>query len=601
MSLKNAVSRLAVLLLLACQEGAARTAADPELDAYLSEYNEEYQQLAYESQLAEWRSNTRIVEGDSTNAIRTRRANEALARFVGSNENITRIRGYLKDREKLTPLQGRQLEMMLYMAAGSPATAAETVTQRIAAEAAQTEKLYGFQFKLNGKAVSANAIDESLRTSRKLPARLATWQASKEVGPVLKPGILRLRELRNQVVGALGYPDYFSYQVSDYGLTAEEMLGLTDNLNRELRPLYRELHTWARYELARRYGVPVPEQLPAHWLPNRWGQDWGALVDVEGLDVNGALARQSAEWVMRQGEQFYRSIGFDSLPQSFWEKSSLYPLPDGAPFKKNTHASAWHLDLDRDVRSLMSVEPNREWYETVHHELGHVYYFMSYSRPDVPLVLRQGANRAYHEGIGSMMGLASLQRRFLAGRKLVPADVKVDSVAQLLQEALAYVVFIPFAAGTMTRFEHALYAERLPGDRFNQKWWELALKYQGIVPPGRRDERWSDGLTKTHINDDPAQYYDYALSYALLFQLHDHVARKILKQDPHDTDYYGNRQVGDFLKRLMAPGATRPWREVLRETTGRELDGKAMVAYFEPLYGWLQKQNQGRRATLPGL
>jgi peptidyl-dipeptidase A len=402
-------------------------------------------------------------------------------------------------------------------------------------------------------------------------------------------------------VGALGYPDYFAYQVSDYGVNAEEMLRLIDDLNRDLRPLYRELHTWARYELAKRYKVPVPEQLPAHWLPNRWGQDWSALVEVKGLDVNGALGRHSAEWVMKQGEEFYRSLGFDSLPGIFWEKSSLYPLPDNAPHKKNTHASAWHLDLDRDVRSLMSVEPNREWYETVHHELGHVYYFMSYSRPDVPLVLRQGANRAYHEGIGSMMGLASLQRRFLAGRKLVSPDAQVDSVAQLLQEALAYVVFIPFAAGTMTRFEHALYSERLTGDQFNRKWWDLTLKYQGIVPPGPRDERWSDGLTKTHINDDPAQYYDYALSYALLFQLHDHIASKILKQDPHDTDYYGSQEVGDFLKRLMEPGATRPWRDVLRETTGRELDGKAMVAYFEPLYRWLQEQNRGRKATLPEL
>jgi peptidyl-dipeptidase A len=601
MSIQTASLKLSMLALLACTPGSAGAPANPELDSFLSAYAKEYQRLGYESQLAEWQSNTHIVDGDSTNAVRTRRANEALARFVGSNENITRIRGYLKERKKLSPAHVRQLEMMLYFAAEKPESAAEIVAQRIAAEAAQTETLYGFQFRLNGKPVSANAIDDSLRTSRKLPARLAAWQASKEVGPVLKPGLLRLRDLRNQVVGALGYSDYFTYQVSDYGISAEEMLRLTDNLNRDLRPLYRELHTWARYELAKRYNVPVPDQLPAHWLPNRWGQDWGSLVDVKGLDVNSALKSHSAEWVVKQGEEFYRSIGFDSLPASFWEKSSLYPVPDNSPYKKNTHASAWHLDLDHDIRSLMSVEPNRDWYETVHHELGHVYYYMSYSRPDVPLVLRQGANRAYHEGIGSMMGLASLQRRFLAGRKLVPLNAKVDSMAQLLQEALAYVVFIPFAAGTMTQFEHALYAERLPGERFNQKWWELTRKYQGIVPPGPRDERWSDGLTKTHINDDPAQYYDYALSYALLFQLHDHVARNILHQDPHDTDYYGNRQVGNFLKQLMEPGATRPWRDVLRETTGRELDGKAMVAYFEPLYLWLQARNRGRKATLPEL
>lgn len=591
---------LPVLLLLACHSGTSPS-ANAGLNTYLSEYGQEFQRLSRQSSLAEWESNTRIVEGDSTNSVRTRRANEALARFVGSNENIARIQGYLKNRDRLSPLQARQLDAMLYQAAEKPASSSAVVAERIAAEAAQSEKLYGFQFRLNGRPVTANAIDDSLRISRRLPARRAAWEASKEVGPVLKPGILRLRELRNEVVGSLGYSDYFSYQVSDYGMTSEEMLRLHDQLIRELRPLYRELHTWARYELAKRYGVPVPDQLPAHWLPNRWGQDWSSLVDVKGLDVNAALAPRSAEWVVRQAEAFYRSLGFDSLPSTFWKKSSLYPLPVDAPYKKNSHASAWHMDLHRDVRSLMSVEPNRDWYGTAHHELGHVYYYMSYSRPEVPLVLRQGANRAYHEGIGSMIGLASLQRRFLVGRKLLPPGAQVDSMVRLLQEALEYVVFIPFAAGTMTRFEHALYAERLPADRFNAKWWELARRYQGIVPPSPRDERWADGLTKTHINDDPAQYYDYALSYALLFQLHDHIARRILRQDPHDTDYYGRREVGDFLKRLMAPGATRPWREVLRETTGRELDGKAMVEYFEPLYVWLQQQNRGRKATLPDL
>lgn len=589
------------LLLVACQPGGAGTSPNPELQSYLDGYSRAYQRLSNASALAEWESNTRIVEGDSTNAVRTRQANEALAQFVGSNENIEKIRGFLKDRDRLSPLQVRELEMMLYFAAEKPETAADVVAKRIAAETEQTEKLYGFQFKFRGKPITPNGIDDSLRSSRKLPTRLAVWAASKEVGPLLKPGLLRLRDLRNQVVQSLGYPDYFNYQVSDYGMTADEMLRFNDDLNRELRPLYRELHTWARHELAQRYGVPVPEQLPAHWLPNRWGQDWGALVEVKGLDLNGALAKHSAEWVVRQGEQFYRSLGFDSLPASFWTTSSLYPLPADAPFKKNTHASAWHMDLDRDVRSLMSVEPNRDWYETSHHELGHVYYYMSYSRPEVPLVLRQGANRAYHEGIGSMIGLAALQRRFLVGRGLVPAEAKVDSMAQLLQEALSYVVFIPFAAGTMTRFEHALYTEKLPADRFNAKWWELARKYQGIVPPGPRDERWADALTKTHINDDPAQYYDYAMSYALLFQLHDHIARQILGQNPHDTDYYGSRKVGDFLRRLMAPGASRPWRETLKETTGRELNGKAMAEYFAPLQHWLQEQNRGRTATLPEL
>ena len=577
------------------------TASAGDVESWLASYDSTYRRLYYESSLAEWASNTRIVEGDTTNAARTRRANEALATFVGSVANIERIRGYLANRAALTPIQVRRLEAMLYNAGSSPQTVADVVRQRIAAEAAQTEKLYGYTFLVDGKAVTPNQIDSILRVSTNPAERRKVWESSKAVGPTLRGGLLQLRDLRNRVVQGLGYNDFFTYQVSDYGMTPDEMLAMNDNLIRQLRPLYRELHTWARHELARRYNVPVPEMLPADWLPNKWGQNWDALVTVQGLNVDSALATKSPEWVVRSGEEFYRSLGFDALPQSFWEQSSLYPLPPGSPFKKNTHASAWHMDLQDDVRSLMSVEANADWYETSAHELGHVYYYMSYTRPEVPLVLRGGANRAYHEGIGSMMGFAASQRRFLANRGLVPANAQVDQTRQLLREALNYTIFIPFAAGTMTRWENDFYRGNLPADRLNARWWELVRQYQGIVPPSPRGEEFTDAATKTHINDDPAQYYDYALSFALLFQLHNHIAQNILRQDPHDTDYYGSREVGDFLRTIMAPGASRDWREVLRTTTGRALDGQAMVEYFQPLMTWLQDQNRGRTHTLPEL
>lgn len=576
-------------------------AAAGDVQPYLDSYARELQRLYYELSLAQWASNTHIVQGDSANAIRTRRAAEAYARFVGSVENIERIRGFLAQRERLAPLQIRQLETMLYAAADQPQVIAEVVRDRIQAETEQVEKLYGYQFTVNGRPVTPNDIDDVLRKSRDLGERRAVWEASKAIGETLEPGLVRLRELRNATVRPLGYANYFAYQVSDYGMTPDEMLAMNETLVRQLRPLYRELHTWARYELAKRYSQPVPDLIPAHWISNRWSQNWSDLIQVAGLNVDSALATRDAEWVVRQGEAFYRSLGFDALPASFYDKSSLYPVPADAPFKKNTHASAWHLDLDTDVRSLMSVQPNAAWYGTTHHELGHVYYYMSYSTPAVPLVLRGGANRAYHEGIGSMIDLAASQRRFLVNRGLVPAAAKVDATRQLLKEALNFVVFIPWSAGTMTRFEHALYAGDLPASRFNAEWWELVRRYQGIAPPAPRGEAFADALTKTHINDDPAQYYDYALSFALLFQLHSHIAKNILHQDPHDTDYFGSRPVGDFLRSIMAPGASRPWRDVLRESTGRELDAQAMVDYFQPLHEWLVERNKGRTHALPEL
>ncbi|WP_162053046.1 M2 family metallopeptidase [Pontibacter pamirensis] len=578
---------------------AEATAVQQDAQAFLNQYSQTYQDLYTQSVEAEWASNTRIVEGDTTNAAATRRANEAFAAFTGSAENLQKAQALLDQKDQLTPLQVKQLEAVLYTGANNPQIIPDVVKARIKAETEQTEKLYGFNYRIYEKDVSTNDIDNMLRNENDVKLRQAAWEASKEVGPGLREGLLNLRQLRNQTVQSLGYDDYFSYQASDYGMTREEMMDLMQQVNEELRPLYRELHTYARYELAKKYGVKeVPEYLPAHWLPNRWGQDWSAMVNVEGLDLDAALKPKGAEWLVQQGERFYTSLGFPAMPETFYTKSSLYPLPEGVNYKKNNHASAWHMDLDKDVRSLMSVEPNSEWYETTHHELGHIYYYMTYTNPDVPVLLRGGANRAYHEAIGSVMGLAAMQKPFLAELNLIEKDAQTDEVQALLKEALSYVTFIPFSAGVMSEWEHDFYAKNLPADQLNERWWELAKKYQGIVPPTERGEQYLDPATKTHINDDAAQYYDYALSYVILFQLHDHIAKNILNQDPHATNYYGKKEVGNFLRDIMYPGASADWRQMLKEKTGEEFSARAMVDYFQPLMDYLKEQNKGRKYTI---
>ena len=387
--------------------------------------------------------------------------------------------------------------------------------------------------------------------------------------------------------------------VSDYGMTKDEMMAMLKKFNKELYPLFNELHTYMRYELAKKYKAKeVPDFIPAQWLSNRWGQDWSEMVTVEGLNLDSSLKSKDAEWVAKQGEKFYVSLGFPQLPPVFWEKSSLYPVAKDAGYKKNTHASAWHMDLEKSVRTLMSIVPNSQWYETVHHEYGHIYYYLTYSNPDVPILLREGANRAYHEALGSMMGLAAMQKQFAAGLGLVDSTTKIDETKQLLKDALNYVVFIPWSAGTMSNFEHDLYSKNLPPDQWNKRWWELAKIYQGIVPPTDRSDDYCDPATKTHINDDPAGYYDYAISFILLFQIHDHISKNILHQDPHNTNYFGHKEVGAFIQEIMKPGSSEDWRKLLKDKTGEDLSARAMLDYFSPLMGWLKEQNKGRKYTM---
>lgn len=597
--MKKVIPFLIAATCFLCACNREKTAIQHETKLFLESYNAKYVELCALTNEAQWKVNTMIVEGDTTNAKAAERANETYAAFTGSKENIETATRLLGKKQYLTPLEIKQLEKILYLAANNPETLRDVVKARIQAETAQTEKLFGFDFKLNGQSVSTNDLDELLNETANLDLRKQVWEASKEVGKNLKAGLQQLQQLRNKTVNGLGYPDYFTYQVSDYGITSDEMLKLNKQFIRELWPLYRELHTYARYELAAKYKTAVPEYLPAHWLTNRWAQDWSAMVNVEGMNLDSVLKTKTAEWLVKEGERFYVSLGFDSLPASFYQKSSLYPLPPDAGYKKNNHASAWHMDLNRDVRSLMSVVPNTEWYETVNHELGHIYYYMSYSTPEVPPVLREGANRAYHEAFGTMIGLAAMHKAFLANNGLLPANSKTDEMQTLLKQALNSVVFIPFSAGTMTHFEYDLYVKNLPANQYNARWWELVQKYQGVVPPSERGEDYCDAASKTHINDDAAQYYDYAISYILLYQIHRHIAKNILKQDPHNTNYFGSKETGDFLRSIMKYGAGKDWRAVLKEKTGSDLSAEAMLEYFAPLMPYLKSANKNRTYTLP--
>ena len=569
------------------------------VDEFLVEYNATYQELLAESSEAEWKANTYIMEGDTATENWVMKSGKAMADFTGSAANTDAATEYLK-QEGLTDLQTRQLNAILYMAGSNPEAAGDLIEQKLKASNDQNNALFSFKFTIDGDTVDANYIDSVLDKSDDLDMRLKTWEASKEVGVGLKDGLMNLQGLRNETVRALGYKDFYHYQVSDYGMeTSEDMLEMCKQMNRDIWPLYRELHTWARHTLAEKYSTEVPEMLPAHWLPNRWGQDWTGLVEVEGLDVDKALGEKSAEWITKQGEEFYVSLGFERLPQSFYDKSSLYPAPGGVEWSKNNHASAWHMNNDQDVRSLMSIVPNTRWWGTALHELGHIYYFLEYSNPDVPVILRGGANRGYHEAMGSLLGLAAMQQPFLENRGLLEKDLEVDQVKVLLKEALDFAVLIPWGAGVMTEFEYELYANELSKDQMNAKWWELKRKYQGIEAPSERGEEFCDAASKTHINNDPAQYYDYAISNILLFQFHDHIAKNILKQDPHATDYWGSTETGEFLASLMRPGATVDWSDHLNAHVGSGMSATPMLEYFEPLMDWLKKENEGREHTLP--
>ena len=560
-------------------------------DRFLKVVNAGYQSLYTVASEATWAASTDVKPENDAAA---EWAGRAAAAFNGNPALITEARELLAHRKELKDLTVRQLERVLLNAAEGPMTNPRLVADRVAAETAQASRMNGFVWKLDGQPLSANRIDEILAKSGDLAERRRVWEVSKENGPVLKDGLLRLRDLRNGCARELGYPDYFALQVAKYGLSTDEMMAFNRKFLTELKPLYLQLHTWVKYEMAKKYGQPVPKAIPAHWINNRWSQNWTGF--VQAVDFDPYFKGWQPERIVKTAEAFYTGLGFAPLPASFWVKSDLYPAKPGEARKKNSHASCWHLDLDTDIRSLMSVEPNAQWFETVHHELGHGYYFMSYTNPSVPPLLRDGANPSFHEGVGELIALATRQIPYLKSAGVLPADYKVDEMQVLLNDALEVAIpFMFWACGTMPEWEADFYAKGMPAAEMNARWWQQVRDLQGVEPPAPRGEQFCDAPTKTHINDNPAYYYSYGWATVFKFQLHDHIARKLLHQDPRNTNYAGHKEVGTFLKQLLAKGATEDWRTVLKGATGEDLSTRAMMDYFQPLMDWLETQNKGRQ------
>src|SRR5437667_5263316 len=237
-------------------------------DRFLKLANAGYQALFRVNSEAQWLAVTDVTPEHDASAEATAKA---YAAFNGNPAIISEARDLLTHQKELNELTIRQLKQLLLNAAEGPMTNPDLVAKRVAAETKQASIMNSFEFKLNGQKITANQIDDKLEKSTDLNERKAVWEASKESGPALKPNLVMLRDLRNGVAKEMQYPDYFALEVASYGMTTDEMLKMLEDWMATLRPLYLQLHTWAKYKLAEKFHQPVPKKIPAHWLNNRWG------------------------------------------------------------------------------------------------------------------------------------------------------------------------------------------------------------------------------------------------------------------------------------------------------------------------------------------
>ena len=426
------------------------------------------------------------------------------------------------------------------------------------------------------------------------------WTGWHAVGAPMRADYRRFVELSNKGARELGFADTGAMWRSKYDMPPDQFARELDRLWNQVRPLYVSLHAYVRKRLREKYGadaVPASGPIPAHLMGNLWAQEWGKLYPLvappdadPGYDLTKILKSRNVDSreMVRYGERFFTSLGFAPLPPTFWDRS-MFTKPRDRDVV--CHASAWDIDFVDDLRVKMCIDSTAEYFATVHHELGHNFYQRAYNSQ--PFSFRDSANDGFHEAVGDTVALSVTPEYLVKIGLLGSAPDPSKDIGLLLDRALEKVAFLPFGL-LIDQWRWKVFSGEIqPGD-YNRSWWDLKLKYQGVVAPQPRSERDFDPAAKYHVAAN-VPYSRYFLADILQFQFHRSLAKMAGCTGPlHRCSVYGNKEAGDRLRAMLAMGQSRPWPDALQALTGqREMDATAMLDYFAPLKQWLDRQNAG--------
>ena len=564
--------------------------------ALLEEANREILRLGNAASRAGWTQSTYITVDTERMAAE---ANEAL---------VNALTRYAKeaarfDGVQLPALERRQLDVLknsLTMSAPPEPREAEELTRIVAS----MEGAYGrAKYCPGGKTddcLDVEKITEILAQDRD-PQRLReVWDGWHAAAAPMRKEYTRFVELSNKGARAIGYADTGAMWRSRYDMPPDAFASEIDRVWQQLRPLYLSLHAYTRSRLRETYGDAVPEKgpIPAHLLGNLWQQDWSNVYPLvappnerQSFSLTERLKAKRLDPVemVRVGERFFTSLGFDPLPKTFWERS-LFVKPRDREVV--CHASAWNVDFEDDLRIKMCIDVTDEDFITIHHELGHNFYQRAYNK--LPVLLRDSANDGFHEALGDTLALSVTPEYLVKIGLLDKAPDASGDTALLLRAALERLAFVPFGM-VVDAWRWQVFAGKTTPADYNRAWWDLKVRYQGVAPSTARGEEFFDPGAKYHVPSN-TPYARYFLAHVLEFQFHRALAKATGCTAPlHRCSIYGSKEAGQKLEAMMEMGASRPWPDALEAVTGqRQLDASAMAEYFAPLKAWLDEQNKGK-------
>ncbi|CAF3991984.1 unnamed protein product [Rotaria sordida] len=427
-----------------------------------------------------------------------------------------------------------------------------------------------------------------------------------ESGNKIRPVYLSYIDLLTKDAKENAYDDLAEYWIQDYEMgNVTEFEGIIDQILKDTMSLYEQLHAYVRGRLCsmyqNRFNCSGP--IPAHILGNMWAQTWNdrfddiiPYPDAPLLNMTEVLIEKnySIHQLFTIAESFFTSISLYPMTPKFWARS-MFEKPTDRDVV--CHAAAYDMGYHDDYRVRMCTEINDDHFYTIHHELGHVEYFMAYGK-NQPYIYRSGANAGFHEAIGDIIGTFAVSPAHLI--KLGFLDEKdVNShyeINFLLRLALQKVAFLPFGY-VMDKYRFLLFRDQIDREQeLNSQWWALRIKHGGIMAAVPRNDKINfDAGAKYHIPSN-VPYLRYFIAHILQFQIYRAMCRLHgVTEQLHMCDIYGNEYVGEKFKEMLAMGNSKPWSEILESLTGEnKLEPQAMLDFFQPLYNWLKTENVAR-------
>ncbi len=598
--MKNFLSLILIIIVTSCAPSSEQTLTNEDLEEFLANVESENKKDGPVIYSASWISSN-FITYDSQKVI----ADYGTKYTLKSLERSREAAGF--DGLDISKENQRMLNI-LKSSFVMPPPLDEELASELSEITTSLEAMYGrgeYCFD-DEECYDLEAFESIIDNSRDPKELLRAWEGWHEIGKPMKPMYMRMVDIGNQGSVDLGYEGLSDLWFSKYDMPAEDFLDDTDRVWSEVKPLYEALHCHVRAKLNEHYGDEVISKtgpLPVHMLGNMWGQSWSNIYDLvyeekpdsKYIDVTKIINEKSLSEIemVEYAEDFFISMGFKPLPKTFWERSLFVKPRDRSVV---CHASAWNLDpVNNDLRIKMCIEKNEEDFITIHHELGHIFYYQAYNH--IPTVFQAGANDGFHEAFGDLLTL-SITPDYLVDIGFISKDdadeAKHDPIGLLMKQALDGVVIVPWAL-MLDKWRSGVFDGDIDESNLNSSWWSLREEYQGINTSYERSENYFDPGAKYHIPGN-TPYTRYYLASIMQYQFHEALCN-LIDYDGylHECSIYGNKEAGDRIITTMAMGQSLPWQDAFENLTGtRQLSGKSIMNYYAPLKEWLDEENKNR-------